>query len=235
VKLWEFLKDNEVVVLTGAGISADSGIPTFRGKDGLWNKYKPEELATPEAFRRNPKLVWEWYMWRMEKVFNAKPNKAHLAIAKLEEKGIVKAVITQNVDNLHERAGSKNVIHLHGRIDEARCEVCGRVIRFEKPIKEIPFCCTMMRPNVVWFGEALPEDALRKSIELVEKYDVLVVGTSGVVQPAASLPIIAKKVGNRVAEVNVEESALTPIADIFVKGRASEVFGEVLRIIEQIS
>ncbi len=232
MRLWEFIESSDgIVVLTGAGISADSGIPTFRGKDGLWNKYRPEELATPEAFRKNPELVWEWYMWRMKLVFSAKPNDAHKTIAKLEELGIVKAVITQNVDNLHERAGSRKVIHLHGRIDEARCEVCGKVVRFDEPISEIPRCCGMMRPNVVWFGEPLPEKELREAIELSEKFDMIVVGTSGVVQPAASLPFIAKRSGRRVAEVNVEETPITAIADLFVRGRASEVFREVLKLI----
>ncbi len=221
----------KLVALTGAGISADSGIPTFRGKDGLWNRYRPEELATFEAFSRNPKLVWEWYSWRMEKIFAAKPNKAHEALALLEKKGLLKAVITQNVDNLHERAGSKNVIHLHGRIDKGRCLECGNVIKFEKPPKGIPKCeCGgIIRPNVVWFGEPLPERELKTAVDLCSRNNVIVIGTSAVVQPAASLPLFAKRNGYKIIEVNPDETPLSSLCDYIVRKRAAEAFEAILK------
>ncbi len=226
--------NGRLVALTGAGISADSGIPTFRGKDGLWNKYKPEELATFEAFSKNPKLVWEWYSWRMEKVFSAKPNKAHVALALLEKRGLLKAVITQNVDNLHERAGSKNVIHLHGRIDEGRCLDCGNIVRFSEPPKGIPRCdCGgIIRPNVVWFGEALPQEELRKAIELCTNNNVIVIGTSAVVQPAASLPLFAKQNGFKIIEVNPEESMITMYCDYVIRERAAKAFESILEEVD---
>ncbi len=226
--------NGRLVALTGAGISADSGIPTFRGKNGLWNKYKPEELATFEAFSKNPKLVWEWYSWRMEKVFSAKPNKAHVALALLENKGLLKAVITQNVDNLHERAGSKNVIHLHGRIDEGRCLDCGNIVRFLEPPKGIPRCdCGgIIRPNVVWFGEALPQEELRKAIELCTNNNVIVIGTSAVVQPAASLPLFAKQNGFKIIEVNPEESMITMYCDYVIRERAAKAFESILEEVD---
>ncbi len=208
------------VVLTGAGISAESGIPTFRGKDGLWNRYRPEELATPEAFARNPKLVWEWYAWRMGIIFSAKPSRAHRAIAEMEENGIIKAVITQNVDDLHERAGSRNVLHLHGEIARITCSSrqCDYSIRVKEPpeinpLPECPECGSLLRPGVVWFGEALPADVLRDAMELCEKSDViLVVGTSAVVQPAASLPLIVRRNGGTIIEINPDETPLTPFS-----------------------
>jgi NAD-dependent deacetylase len=217
----KILRDaGHAVVLTGAGISAESGIPTFRGKDGLWNRYRPEELATPEAFARNPKLVWEWYAWRMGIIFSAKPSGAHRAIARMEEDGIVKAVITQNVDDLHERAGSRNVLHLHGEIAKIICSdrQCDYAIRVREPpeinpLPECPECGSLLRPGVVWFGEALPADVLREAMELCEKSDViLVVGTSAVVQPAASLPLIVKRNGGTIIEINPDETPLTPFS-----------------------
>ncbi len=220
----------KLVALTGAGISADSGIPTFRGKNGLWNRYRPEELATFEAFSRNPELVWEWYSWRLEKVLDAKPNKAHKALALLEKKGLLKAVITQNVDNLHERAGSKNVIHLHGRIDEGRCLNCGKIIKFSKAPKGIPKCeCNgIIRPNVIWFGEALPEKELREAIELCSNNNVIVIGTSAIVQPAASLPLFAKQNGYKIIEVNPTETAISMHSDYIVRERAAKAFESIL-------
>ncbi len=208
------------VVLTGAGISAESGIPTFRGKDGLWNRYRPEELATPEAFVRNPKLVWEWYAWRMGIIFSAEPSRAHRAIAEMEEKGIIEAVITQNVDDLHERAGSRRVLHLHGEIARIICSnrQCSYSIRVREPpridpLPECPECGSLLRPGVVWFGEALPPDILQEAIELCEKSDViLVVGTSAVVQPAASLPLIVKRNGGMIIEINPDETPLSHLS-----------------------
>ncbi len=228
--------NGELIALTGAGISADSGIPTFRGKDGLWNKFRPEELATPQAFSRNPELVWEWYAWRIKKVFDAEPNPAHRALAVMEEKGLLKGIVTQNVDNLHERAGSRNIIHLHGRIDEMRCIQCGNVVRLIKPPENIPPHCTcggMMRPNVVWFGEALPEKELEKAIDLCSNNNVIVIGTSAVVQPAASLPFYAKRNGFMVIEINPEETPLTQIADLSIRERAGFFFERMSAILKE--
>ncbi len=218
-----------VVALTGAGISADSGIPTFRGRDGLWRKFKPEELATPEAFERNPRLVWEWYRWRMEIIAEARPNPGHYALAELERLGLLECIITQNVDGLHQKAGSRRVIELHGNIWRARCTRCGYRVVFEKPPEEIPPRCPrcggLLRPDVVWFGEPIPEDAWREAVECTLNARVmLVVGTSGVVYPAALLPRMAREQGALIVEVNVEPSALTDeVTDIFLQGRAAEV------------
>ncbi len=224
------------IVFTGAGISAESGIPTFRGAGGLWERHRPEELATPEAFARDPELVWRWYRWRQEVVYRAEPNPGHRAIAELETIGVVKAVITQNVDGLHQRAGSRNVVELHGSLWRARCMKCGAVYRLDKPVEEIPPRCPrcggLLRPDVVWFGEPLPQDAWERAVELASRSDaVLVVGTSGVVYPAAYIPRIAKDHGAVVVEVNVEESAITPIADFFLRGKAGEVLP---RLVEEV-
>jgi len=221
-------KSRHCVVFTGAGMSAESGVPTFRGSGGLWERYRPEELATPEAFARDPVLVWKWYKWRQEIVYNARPNPGHYAVAKLEEAGVVKAVVTQNVDGLHQRAGSKRVIELHGSLWRARCTKCGAVYRLEKPVEEVPprcpRCGSLLRPDVVWFGEPLPQEAWEEAVRLMAASDVvIVVGTSGVVYPAAYLPKLAKESGAAVVEINVEESAITPIADVFIGGKAGEV------------
>ena len=236
----EIVKSSDyVIAFTGAGVSAESGVPTFRGRGGLWERFKPEELATPEAFRRNPKLVWEWYKWRMEIIYNAKPNPAHIVLAKMGEKGLLKALITQNVDGLHQRAGSKNVVELHGNIWRVKCISCNYKGRFDKPPDVVPprcpNCGSLLRPDVVWFGEPLPKSAWEKAVVEASIADVMiVVGTSGVVMPAGMLPWVTKKKGGKVIEVNIEASAITPIADIFVKYRAGEFFsllGKELKII----
>ncbi len=226
-----------VTALTGAGISADSGVPTFRGRDGLWRRFKPEELATPEAFRRNPRLVWEWYRWRMEIIAKARPNPGHYALSELERLGLLECIVTQNVDGLHQKAGSKRVVELHGNIWRARCVECGYRLVFEKPPDDIPPRCPrcggLMRPDVVWFGEPIPEDAWREAVECTLRSRVmLVVGTSGVVYPAALLPRIARDNGTLVVEVNVEPSALTEeVTDIFLQGRAADVLP---RLVERV-
>ncbi len=227
-------KAEKVLVFTGAGISKESGVPVFRGKDGLWNKYSPEELATPHAFNRNPSLVWEWYRFRRDLIRRAKPNPAHYAIKKLEEIKNEFLLATQNVDALHIRAGSKKIVELHGNIFITRCMQCRYEIEeYERDSEEkVPMCkkCRgLMRPGVVWFGEPLPAHALRKSFEFAKKADlVIVVGTSGVVYPAAYLPFLVKQHGGKIIEVNVEESAITPHADIFIKSPAGEILPRIV-------
>ena len=224
----------KVVVLTGAGISAESGIPTFRGKDGLWKKHDPMKLATPEAFGKNPKLVWEWYDWRRQLIAKAKPNEAHLLLADLEKKIGDFWVVTQNVDGLHQRAGSKKVIELHGNIWKVRCTSCGvEDYDYRAPLPEIPpkceSCGGLLRPGVVWFGESLPVDALQKAFALSQEADIfLVIGTSAQVYPAAELPFIAKNSGAKLIEINPEETPVTPYADISIRKTASEGLKEII-------
>ncbi len=231
------VRAKHAIVFTGAGVSAESGIPTFRGsgKDSLWSRFRPEDLATPEAFERNPRRVWEWYSWRMKLVLSARPNPAHESIARLEGLGVVKAVITQNVDGLHQRAGSRRVIELHGSLWRVKCSnpSCGFRERVSEPPKEVPpkcpLCGSYLRPDVVWFGEPLPEDAWGEAVKLAKASDaVLVVGTSGAVYPAAYIPLIVKEGGGYVIEVNIGESSITPYADVFIKGRAGEVLPKLL-------
>jgi len=229
-----------LVALTGAGVSAESGIPTFRGKDGLWNKYRPEELANPEAFARNPERVWEWYAWRMEKVFSAEPNRAHIAFAELEKLGILKTLITQNVDDLHERGGSKNVLHLHGSLRIVRCTKCGTEWKIKKPPKIPPLpecskCSSLLRPGVVWFGEMLPPDVLERAFHEAEMVDAIIVaGTSAVVQPAASIPLVVKRNGGIIIEINPSETPLTDFADFSLRGKAGGVMEEIMREIRKV-
>ena len=230
-------RSKRAVAFTGAGISAESGIPTFRGADGLWRRYRPEELATPEAFARDPKLVWEFYRWRQELIARAKPNPAHLALAELERLGVIEAVITQNVDGLHQRAGSRRVIELHGNIWRIRCTSCGYEETISEPVREVPprcpRCGSLMRPGVVWFGEPLPSDAWAEAVELAETSDaMLVVGTSGVVYPAAMLPMIAKRAGATIIEVNPEDTAITQIADVAIRGKAGEVLPKIAELVQ---
>ncbi|MGB9668220.1 MAG: SIR2 family NAD-dependent protein deacylase [Thermosulfidibacteraceae bacterium] len=220
-------ESKNIVVLTGAGISHESGIPTFRGKDGLWEKYKPEELATPWAFEKNPKLVWEWYNYRREIIAKAKPNECHYLIAELEkEKDLT--LITQNIDGLHELAGSRDIIELHGNIWRVKCTKCSyKEINRDVPLKEIPpkcpKCVGLLRPDVVWFGEPLPTEELNDAMELSAKCDLfIVIGTSLVVQPAGSLPFIALENRAFVVEVNPEETILSQRAHLFFKMKAVE-------------
>jgi len=230
------LNSSHLTALTGAGVSAESGIPTFRDEDGLWKNFRPEDLATPEAFWRDPEFVWKWYAWRMEKVFNAKPNDAHRGFAELEKMGILKALITQNVDDLHERAGSRNVIHLHGRLKVLRCTECEKEIEIQRPpsIPPIPRCeCGgLMRPGVVWFGEPLPEEEFRRAQEECLKSDAMIVaGTSALVQPAASLPLVVKRRDGVLIEINPKETALSGIADFVIRMKAGEAMREIIEAI----
>lgn len=216
-----------IVVLTGAGISAESGVPTFRGEDGLWRQYRAEELATPQAFVRNPTLIWEWYDWRRGLIAGCDPNAAHHTLVEMERNCGDFTLITQNVDDLHPRAGSSRVLRLHGSIWQVRCTADNIVSEnHEVPLSQIPPSCScgaLLRPHVVWFGESLDATVLQQAYAAVEACDLmLVVGTSAVVQPAASLPALAKRSGARLIEVNLERTPLSPYADEVVLGPAAE-------------
>lgn len=216
-----------VTVLTGAGLSADSGIPTFRGEDGLWRSFRAEDLATPDAFARDPRLVWEWYNWRRELIATKQPNAAHRALVELERRYERFLLITQNVDDLHRAAGSNKLLEIHGNIWKVRCTVCQLVEENrEVPIAILPRCRAcygLVRPHIVWFGEALAEDSLDRSMEAVASCDVmLIVGTSGVVNPAASFAGIAKAAGAFVIEINLEDRPQSAMVDLTIRGRAGE-------------
>jgi NAD-dependent deacetylase len=223
------LKDaGSIVVLTGAGISADSGVPTFRGDSGLWRKFRPEELATPEAFDRDPRLVWEWYNWRRERVASARPNAAHDALARLEQRSPETWLITQNVDGLHRDAGSRRLSEIHGNIWRVRCTACGSVAEDRRvPLPPLPACgeCgALLRPHIVWFGESLDPDDIAASTRAVRACDVLlVIGTSGVVYPAAGFASAAKQAGAFVVEINLDETANSGMVDISLRGRAKDL------------
>ncbi len=219
---------SRVVVLTGAGVSAESGVPTFRGPEGLWQAFRPEDLATAEAFERDPKLVWQWYAWRRETIAPLAPNAGHRALAALEARVPGFLLATQNVDGLHARAGSRNVVELHGSLWRVRCTSC-RVARDDRrvPLPDLPprcACGALLRPDVVWFGEPLPDGALAAAFGGAKEAElVLVVGTSALVYPAAALPQIARSAGAYVVEVNPEATPLTPLVDVSLRGRAAEV------------
>lgn len=222
-----------VAVLSGAGISKESGIPTFRdAQTGLWSKYNPEELATPQGFMRDPQLVWQWYDYRRQLVQKAQPNPGHLAIAQLE-KIVPVVVITQNVDELHARAGSTDIIELHGSILRFFCFDRQHPADDVEPGLTSPPVCkcgSPLRPAVVWFGEALPPGALTRASDLMMKSDVvIVVGTSGIVQPAASLPWTAKRHGAFVIEVNPERTPIGDLVDIFLQGPSGQVLPDLVR------
>jgi len=222
-----------VAVLTGAGISRESGVPIFRGAGGLWRNFRPEDLATPEAFARDPKLVWEWYDWRRSVIARAEPNRAHRALAELERGKQEFCLITQNVDGLHQGAGSKRVICLHGDIWRLRCTACAR----EETNREVPLaplpprcpCGGLLRPGVVWFGEALPQDALSQAFEAAARAEVfLLVGTSAIVYPAAALPGMARGRGGRLVEINPEPTPLSAAAHVSLRGLAGELLPELI-------
>lgn len=222
-----------VAVLTGAGISAESGLPTFRGPGGLWRNFRPEELATPEAFQRDPQLVWEWYDWRRSLHAKCAPNAGHRALAELEQRVSEFLLITQNVDSLHERAGSRRIVHLHGSLWRVRCTVCGgEEDNTQAPLEPLPPRCAcggIMRPGVVWFGEALPQEAIEQAMQAACSAEVfLVAGTSSVVYPAAALPHVAQQHGAKVIEVNLEATELSSVADISLRGKCGELLPQLL-------
>ena len=217
-----------VLVVTGAGVSAESGVPTFRGPEGLWRHFRPEELATAEAFERDPQLVWEWYDWRRQKVAAVAPNAAHRALAQLESAGAEVLLATQNVDGLHAAAGSRRVLELHGSLWRLRCVTC-RSEREDRqaPLDDLPPRCAcggLLRPGVVWFGEALSRDVLSEAFAAAHRAEVvLVVGTSSVVYPAAALPETARAHGAYIVEVNPEATPLTALATLSLRGTAAQI------------
>jgi NAD-dependent deacetylase len=229
------LRDSSrTVVLTGSGISAESGVPTFReAQTGLWERFDPQELATPEAFARDPRLVWDWYAWRRKLVAEARPNPGHLAIAEMQHLVQSLTLVTQNVDGLHQRAGSRDVIELHGNIRRTKCPVEGTTVdnydESESP-PLCPSCGAPLRPDVVWFGEMLPAEAIEAASEAALGADVfLSVGTSSLVYPAAGLPFEAVENGATLVEVNPETTPLTPRADYTLHGPAGDVLPRLIR------
>jgi NAD-dependent deacetylase len=222
-----------IVVLTGAGISAESGVPTFRGPGGLWRDTRAEDLATPGAFANDPRLVWEWYDWRRRKIAPAKPNAGHDALVALEKRAPELTLITQNVDGLHPAAGSRNLLEIHGNLWRTRCLSCGDVRENrEIPLGRIPPLCPcqgLLRPDVVWFGEALPEELLRRAYRAVDACDLmLVVGTSGIVQPAASMADLVLARGLPVVEINLDPTPLSDRATVALHGKSGEILPKLL-------
>lgn len=244
----------KLLILTGAGVSAESGVPTFRGPDGLWKRYKPEELATPQAFQADPRLVWEWYGFRRERVGACRPNPAHEAIARLTLENEDARLVTQNVDGLHELALEEAVteglcsetsvsraapIRLHGSLFGTRCTGCDDRtldrhavdVDSEASLPRCLKCAALLRPDVVWFGEGLDPEILKRAMEAAETAEVcLVVGTSALVHPAASLPLLTKESGGVVVEVNTESTPLTDVAMFSLRGRAGQILPRLLTV-----
>ena len=218
-----------VAVLTGAGISAESGVPTFReAQTGLWARYNPEELATPEAFRRNPRLVWEWYAWRQKRVRQAEPNPGHDALVEMERHFAEFTLITQNVDGLHRRAGSHQVLELHGNLFRAKCCDEDQLVEGWPEGGDLPprcpHCGGLLRPDVVWFGEMLPAGALRAAEQAAARAEVFFsIGTSALVYPAADLPLMALRAGATVVEINPQPTPLSPQVTFSLNGAAGVV------------
>jgi len=232
--------ETRLTVLTGAGVSAASGVPTFRGPDGLWKKYRPESLATPEAFQRDPKLVWEWYDWRRQILVTKKPNRAHEVLAAWSRRYPKLTLITQNVDGLHERAGSSNVIRFHGSIWEVLCwNKCptsperwhDETVPFPQVPPQCPHCKGLIRPGVVWFGEGIDPEVMRRSIEALDCDLFFTIGTSSLVHPAASLIHEARRRGAYTVEINIEATPSAGLLDLALQGPAEEVLEHVERFI----
>lgn len=226
------------VVLTGAGISAESGVPTFRGKEGLWGKFRAEELATMEAFMANPKIVWEWYNWRRSLISEVSPNAGHYALVELAGYFDSFTLVTQNVDGLHRLAGSADVLELHGNIHRNKCVKCGALQR-EQAIDpdRIPRCATcggQIRPDVVWFGEMLPGEIIDAAFRRSERAELFFsIGTSAIVHPAASLPLTARQCGATLVEINPEETPLSGLADIRIDRRSGEFLPILLEALKE--
>ena len=236
MKMFESLKDQikeikKIVFVTGAGISQESGIPTFRGNGGLWRNHDAMKLATIEAFNDNPKLVWEWYNERRRNIFAASPNQGHKAIAELE-KYVEVVVLTQNIDGLHQKAGSSNVLELHGSIVEIKCTVCDFKNEIVTEFAEIPPLCkcgNMLRPNVVWFGESLPQDIWEKAMILSSQCDLMIIaGTSLVVSPANTLPIYAKQNHAILIEINPEQTGMSSEMNLVLRDTSAKTLPELV-------
>jgi NAD-dependent deacetylase len=235
-ELIDNLKSSQkVVALTGAGISAESGVPTFRdAQTGLWAQYDPLQLATPESFQSNPRLVWDWYTWRRELISKSSPNPGHYALVKLESFFPEFLLVTQNVDGHHQTAGSQRVIELHGNIFRTKCSQDGRVIpegvKTTGTPPRCPDCGSYLRPDVVWFGENLPKNALETAIEAARTCDAfLSVGTSSRVEPAASLPFIAFECGSTVIEINLQDTPLTSKATYSIRCTAGDALPSITK------
>jgi len=226
-----------LAALTGAGISQESGLRTFRdAQTGLWAQYKPEDLASPEAFRRDPKLIWDWYAWRREAVKGVRPNAGHYALVDIEAFLPEFSLITQNVDGLHRMAGSRNVLELHGNIQRVRCADCYIFTETwgddTESVPQCSVCGGLLRPDVVWFGEALPRDQLEAAVEAARTCEVFFsIGTSGVVQPAASLAHAARNRGAVVVEINAEPTPLTHKANYAFHGKSGELLPELVKAV----
>jgi NAD-dependent deacetylase len=238
LELLSFLrKARRVAALTGAGVSQESGLSTFRDAQvGLWAQYRPEDLATPEAFARAPKLVWDWYALRREKARAVEPNPGHFALVEMEQRVQEFTLITQNVDGLHRRAGSVNVLELHGNLQRVKCSVCGeQAADWDESGPEVPKCprCGgLLRPDVVWFGESLPRNELQAAVEAARTCDVFFsIGTSGLVQPAASLAYAARERGALVVEVNAEPTPLTQTVDFFLQGKSGQILPALVKAV----
>ena len=235
--LTEKLKNaKKIVFVTGAGISQESGIPTFRGNDGLWRKYDPMQLATIDAFYDNPKLVWEWYEDRRKNILNAKPNPGHFAIAELEKfKDVV--VLTQNIDGLHQRAGSSHVLELHGSIIRIKCTVCEFEDDIPSSFENLPpkciKCNNILRPDVVWFGESLPQKVWNQAIIEASSCEIMIVaGTSLVVSPANTLPVYAKENNATLIEVNPEQTQMSSEMDMSLRTTSAQALPSIIKIFE---
>ena len=221
------------IALTGAGISTESGIPDFRSKNGIWSKFDINEYGYIDNIIKKPEKVWKMLRFLINDLKNADPNNGHMALAKMENLGYLHAIITQNVDSLHQKAGNKNVIEFHGNFREAICIKCGKIYPIEYALKQdFPKCnCNgILKPNAVFFGEPIPKEALIKSFSLVEKCNVmLVIGTSAMVYPAAQLPIMAKQNGAKIIEINKEPSMIADIADYSFYGKAGEILPKLVK------
>lgn len=240
--MFDIIKDKlketkKIIFVTGAGISQESGIPTFRGKDGLWRKYDPMQLATIEAFYENPKLVWEWYEDRRGNILSAKPNPGHFAMAEIEKfKDVV--VMTQNIDGLHQKAGSSKVLELHGSIIRIKCTSCDFQDDFITKFVEVPpkcRCGKILRPDVVWFGEPLPQKVWKEAMIESSKCDIMIIaGTSLVVSPANTLPIYAKQNDAMLIEINPEETIMSSQMDLSIRDTSSNILPKLLTYIQSI-
>ena len=239
-KLLSRLKNaSAVTVLTGAGISAESGVPTFRGKDGLWENNKVEEIASPRALEENPELFWKFYNWRKKLITEVKPNLGHYGLVDFERLYEDFFLITQNVDNLHRQAGSLKMVELHGNIFETKCQACGQKYNGEliegQPLPRCENCGGTLRPDVVLFGENLPEENLRKAQQAAAECEIFFsIGTSSLVEPAASLPYLAKANGSFIVEINAEETPLSSHADECLRGSAGKVLPALVILIEKL-